>query len=121
MGLPFGMRDCDRGTESRPPRCHELITNETPLPGASPPPPGSLEAMKRFLRLLANKVHSGSARTALTDDDTDTYPVPLDRAALRPGTIFADPYGHVLMLVHWEDQASDALGGGSAAAAAESH
>ncbi len=115
MGLPFGMRDCDRGTESRPPRCHELITNETPLTGASPPP-GSLEAMKRFLRLLANKVHSGSARTALTDDDTDTYPVPLNRASLRPGTIFADPYGHVLMLVHWVDQTSGGAAGGGGGA-----
>jgi hypothetical protein len=122
MGLPFGMRDCDRGTETRPPRCHELITNETPLPvaGASRRPGGAaraggtvnvrLEAMKRFLRLLANKVHSGSARTALGDENTDYYPVRLTRAALRPGTIFADPYGHVLMLVHWVDQSAGSTG-----------
>jgi hypothetical protein len=31
-------------------------------------------------------VHSGSARTGLTDESTDFYPVPLTRSALRPGT-----------------------------------
>jgi hypothetical protein len=53
---------------------------------------------------LANKVHSGSARTALDDDETDFYPVKLTRDALRPGTIYADPYGHVLMIAKWVDQ-----------------
>jgi hypothetical protein len=107
LGLPFGMHDCDRGTESRPPRCTEWITNESPLAGD---PREALGAMKKFLRLLANKVHSGSARTALGDDRTDTYPVKLSRAALRPGTVFADPYGHVLMLVGWVDQTADSGG-----------
>jgi hypothetical protein len=101
LGLPFGLRDCDRGTDARPPRCGELITNEAPLEGA---PKDPLGAMKKFLRLLGNKVHSGSARTALGDDATDYYPVKLTREALRPGTVFADPYGHVLMLVKWIEQ-----------------
>ena len=35
-----------------------------------------------------------------TDDNTDFYTVPLTQEALRPGTVYADPYGHVLMLVH---------------------
>jgi hypothetical protein len=30
--------------------------------------------------------------------------VVLTRAALRPGTIYADPYGHVLMIAKWVDQ-----------------
>jgi hypothetical protein len=34
------------------------------------------------------------------DDNTDFYTVPLTQQALRPGTVYADPYGHVLMLVH---------------------
>ncbi len=107
VGLPFGLRDCDRGTDSRPPRCGDLITNETPIPGA---PRDPLGAMKKFLRLLGNKVHSGSARTALSDDGTDYYPVKLGRETLRPGTVFADPYGHVLMLVKWIEQGADAGG-----------
>jgi hypothetical protein len=107
MGLPFGLRDCDRGTDTRPPRCGDLVTNETMLEGMPKEPLGG---MKKFLRLLANKVHSGSARTALADDNTDYYPVKLSRDALRPGTVFADPYGHVLMLVKWVDQTADAGG-----------
>src|SRR3569832_2504599 len=101
LGLPYGFRDCDRGTESRPPRCGGLFTNESPIEGA---PKDALGAMKKFLRVLANKVHSGSARTALSDEETDYYPVALTREALRPGTVFADPYGHVLMLAKWIDQ-----------------
>ena len=106
MGLPFGMRDCNRGTESSPPRCGELITNETPIDGA---PKDALGATKKFLRLLANKVHSGSARAGLADERTDTYPVKLTRESLRPGTVYADPYGHVLMVVKWVEQ-TDAAG-----------
>lgn len=104
LGLPYGFRDCDRGTESRPPRCGGLFTNESPIEGA---PKDALGAMKKFLRVLANKVHSGSARTALSDEETDYYPVALTREALRPGTVFADPYGHVLMLAKWIDQGKE--------------
>ena len=35
-----------------------------------------------------------------SDDNTDFYAVPLTQEALRPGTVYADPYGHVLILVH---------------------
>ena len=45
----------------------------------------TLAAVKSFFRQLANRVQSGSARTGLDDDATDYYPVPLERAALRPG------------------------------------
>jgi hypothetical protein len=38
-------------------------------------------------------------RVSATDDNTDFYTVPLTEEALRPGTVYADPYGHVLMLV----------------------
>jgi hypothetical protein len=48
---------------------------------------------------IADAVHSGNGRTAADDDDTDYYPVPLTQDTLRPGTIYADPYGHVLTLV----------------------
>jgi hypothetical protein len=49
---------------------------------------------------LADGVHSGTGRTAAADDHTDYYPVPLKEETLRPGTVYADPYGHVLMIVH---------------------
>ena len=99
MGLPFGMRDCNRGNSDHAPTCGALVTEDEPIDGSDP-----LDRFRKFLRLLANKVHSGSARTALDDDATDFYPVKLARDALRPGTIYADPYGHVLMVAKWVEQ-----------------
>ncbi|HLK90436.1 MAG TPA: hypothetical protein VKZ18_11110, partial [Polyangia bacterium] len=101
LGLPFGFRDCDRGTESRPPRCSGFFSNEDPPTG---PGKETLGVIRSFLRQMSNHVQSGSARTALDDDATDYYPVALDRKALRPGTIYADPYGHVMMVVKWVAQ-----------------
>ena len=99
MGLPFGFRDCDRGTDARPPRCTGFFSNEDPPTGKE-----TLAAIRSFLRLMGNHVQSGSARTALDDDATDYYPVALEKKALRPGTIYADPYGHVMMVVKWVAQ-----------------
>lgn len=105
LGLPFAMRDCNRGTPDHAPTCGALIHNEEPVDGSD-----VLARFRSFLRLLANKVHSGSARTALDDQQTDFYPVKLERNALRPGVIYADPYGHVLMVAKWISQ-SGAAGG----------
>jgi hypothetical protein len=59
---------------------------------------------------VADGVHSGSGRTALSDDNTDYYPVPLNEATLRPGTVYVDPYGHVLVLAKRLAQSDDAAG-----------
>jgi hypothetical protein len=59
---------------------------------------------------LANAVHSGNGRTAAGDDNTDYYPVPLTQETLRPGTIYADPYGHVLVLTKRVAQTDGAAG-----------
>jgi hypothetical protein len=99
MGLPFGVHECDRGTPEHPPRCSTFHSNEEAAKSAEP-----LAAFKAFLVLLANKAHSGSLRTAMDDNNTDFYPIPLTRQALRPGTIFADPYGHVLVVARWIDR-----------------
>ena len=104
LGLPFGFRDCDRGTESRPPALHDLLQQRRRADGESK---DALAATKAFFRQLANRVQSGSARTGLDDDATDYYPVPLERAALRPGVIYADPYGHVMVVVKWVDQTAE--------------
>ena len=55
-------------------------------------------------------MHSGNGRTAADDDDTDYYPVPLTQDTLRPGTIYADPYGHVLILVKRVAQTGEGAG-----------
>jgi hypothetical protein len=101
LSLPFGFRDCDRGTDSRPPRCTSFYTNEDAREGKDA---RELPVVKSFLRQVTNRVQSGSARTALDDSDTDYYPLPLTRKALRPGVVYADPYGHVMMIVKWIDQ-----------------
>ena len=38
---------------------------------------GLVQAFARYIPILADGVHSGSARTALADNNTDYYPVPL--------------------------------------------
>ena len=63
-----------------------------------------------YLAVVGDGVHSGSGRTALNDNNTDYYPVALTQDALRPGTIYADPYGHVLMLIRRVPQTADGAG-----------
>jgi hypothetical protein len=53
-----------------------------------------------YLKDVGDVVHTGAVRVSAADDNTDFYTVALTQESLRPGTIYADPYGHVLMLVH---------------------
>ncbi len=91
-----------------------------PVPPTAAPPTNRLAALKRlglaagfgeYLRsAVADGVHSGSGRTALSDDNTDYYPVPLKEETLRPGTVYVDPYGHVLVLARRVSQSENAAG-----------
>jgi hypothetical protein len=99
IGLPMGLRSCSRGTASSAPRCDAPEVTERPGGGADP-----LAAFKAYVRRLMDTVHSGNARTALGDEATDFYPIGLARDALRPGVIYADPYGHTLLVVKWVAQ-----------------
>ena len=63
-----------------------------------------------FSKIVGDSVHSGSARTAANDNNTDYYPVPLRQETLRPGTVYADPYGHILMIVRRVPQSDGAAG-----------
>jgi hypothetical protein len=71
---------------------------------------GVMQAFARYIPILADAVHSGSARTALADNNTDYYPVPLSEDTLRPGTVYADPYGHILMIAKRLAQTSEDAG-----------
>ena len=140
MGLPFGYSKCTRGDGGQAPKCPQWwnTQNEEPPPAppqprmpaqsaglfgmfndpAAPPvlklppkPPGLVPGFGYYLRTtIANAVHSGNGRTAADDDNTDYYPVPLSEDTLRPGTIYADPYGHVLVLVKRVAQTGDGAG-----------
>jgi hypothetical protein len=97
--LPFGFHQCTRGSLYKPPSCERWLTNELPA--------GEDYEIKKFARLMAlvmDTVHSGTARTRLTSEMSDYYPLPLSRKQLRPGTVYADPYGHTLILVRWVPQ-----------------
>ena len=102
LGLPFGYHMCDRGSLVKKPKAGQWITNETSSSKTNP-----VVAFNSFLRRIMDGVHSGTARTALDDENSDYYPVPLERGALRPGTVFADPYGHTLILTSRKPQTSD--------------
>src|SRR5579863_7434835 len=68
-----------------------------PTAKAAPPKPKRPTNFGEYLRDVGDVVHTGAVRAG--DDSADFYTIPLTREALRPGTVFADPYGHVLMLV----------------------
>lgn len=74
-----------------------------PLP-VTPPPPKRPATFGEYLKDVGDVVHTGAVRVAGADDNTDFYTVTLTEHALRPGTVYADPYGHVLMLVHREPE-----------------
>ncbi len=100
LRLPFGYHACDRGSVRMAPQCGSWFSNLKPRKQGW----DDLKAFQNFARIIKNTIHSGSARTAFSDNDTDLYPIPLQRRYLRPGVIFADPYGHTLMLVRWIPQ-----------------
>jgi hypothetical protein len=131
MGLPFGYSKCTRGGGGAGPTCHDwwniqreevsrsVDVPRNPLQPAAYPavasvprrPGGLVPGFGFYVRqIVADAVHSGSGRTRLNDDNTDYYPVPLTQDTLRPGTVYADPYGHILVLAKRVAQTEDAAG-----------
>jgi hypothetical protein len=81
------------------------------VPRAAPRPRGLVQGFGYYVgTTVANGVQSGNGRTQAGDDNTDYYPVALKEETLRPGTIYADPYGHVLVLAKRVAQSDDAAG-----------
>jgi hypothetical protein len=96
LGLPFGYSECTRGEGGKPPRCGRWHSNLDASEGHGP----ALERMQAFIgHEVGPAAQSGAGRTAGDDSRTDFYPTRLARETLRPGTVYADPYGHVLVLV----------------------
>jgi hypothetical protein len=133
MGLPFGYSKCSRGGGGGAPKCAQwwnIMKEEPPpapeqkvaaggfffdqpmaMPKGQQRPKDLVPGFGFYVRTtVANGVHSGNGRTAGADDNTDYYPVPLTQDALRPGTIYADPYGHVLVLSKRLAQTADSAG-----------
>jgi len=138
MGLPFGYSNCSRSgkcyqwfniehpeaTRPAPPPEPKIASATLALPEPAEPPatalaPAGVTPPKRsgatlsfgeYLRIVGDVVHSGSVRTSASDDNTDFYTVPLTQETLRPGTVYADPYGHVMLLVRRVPQSAGAAG-----------
>jgi len=71
-----------------------------PAAPVRPPRPTSLAlGFGHYLQYsVADGVHSGAGRTRAADEGSDFYTVPLTEDNLRPGTVYADPYGHLLII-----------------------
>ncbi len=106
MGLPFGYANCSRGGGGHVPKCYNWST----MLNASAGQQGLAQSFAQYLKTVGDGVQSGNGRTAIGDDNTDFYPVALKQDTLRPGTIYADPYGHVLMLVRRVPQVGGSAG-----------
>ncbi|MGJ0532478.1 hypothetical protein [Methylocystis sp.] len=81
-----------------------------PVAPAKPPAPKRPAGVAGYLRAVGDVVHSGSVRASANSDKSDFYTIPLTQETLRPGTAYADPYGHVMMLVQRVPQTADAAG-----------
>ena len=96
LGLPFGFSECSRGANGHPPACpvwHSSL--ESPAAAAD-----ELTRIQQFFQRVADAVQSGNGRAPAASDRGDFYPTRLVPDSLRPGTVYADPYGHTLLLVH---------------------
>lgn len=105
LGLPISYRACNRGSARSAPRCGAAEINRSFVGTIASP-----ATFRRVSRRLMDRVSSSGGRTALSNEASDFYPVALDRATLWPGTVYADPYGHTLIIVKWVQQTAQRSG-----------
>lgn len=95
LRLPFQYSRCYSSGPGQPPICREFNSNLQPAPAGKE----SLAGLQKFFsRSIADAAHSATGRTAAADDNTDVYPIRITADTLRPGTVYIDPYGHVLVV-----------------------
>ncbi|MBN1771876.1 MAG: hypothetical protein JXB32_11475 [Deltaproteobacteria bacterium] len=106
FGLPFRFQRCNRRNALVGAECYEERTNLTDRFASIDDP---VERFNRFLEAwVAPGVHSATPRTLPEDGTSDFYPIEMSRAALRPGTVYVWPYGHLLVISDWHE---DPVGG----------
>lgn len=95
---------------AQPQQVQPAAPTTAPVAPAKPPAPKRPAGVAGYLRAVGDVVHSGSVRAPANSDKSDFYTIPLTQETLRPGTAYADPYGHVMMLVQRIPQTADAAG-----------
>ncbi len=126
MRLLFTFSACSRGRGGTAPTCWEMRSNlDPPIEGLEEEgitiPDAGVGEIDRYIsetvafnaflnRVVAATVQSGCGRTLPDDNRSDLYPIELSRESIRPGTIFVDPYGHLLVVSQWVDQTEGSAG-----------
>jgi hypothetical protein len=105
IAVPPGPRQASLAPGAPAPKAAPKAPVRPPRPAALAP------AFGHYLQYsIADGVHSGAGRVRALDDKTDFYSVSLNEDVLRPGTVYADPYGHLLILAKRVPQADASAG-----------
>lgn len=64
------------------------------------------KSINEMLSQLSNSVHSGFFRTASNMENTDTFPIDISRESVKPGTVFYDPNGNILIVYRIDENGS---------------
>jgi hypothetical protein len=108
MGLPFKFNRCNRANPITGCKCRSSKTNETQILDDIEHPVSRFNSFAKAL--LGWEMHSGNALTAPEADDTDLYPIKLNNSTIRPGVVFVDSGGHLIMVTQWDPQSSSSMG-----------
>ena len=107
MRLPFVYSRCYSMAKGSAPVCAESKSNLETAPAGKE----TLATLQKlFSHSIADTAHSATGRTAAADDRSDVYPIRIGADTLRPGTVYIDPYGHVLVIAKRIDQTRTSSG-----------
>ncbi|MBS2013074.1 MAG: hypothetical protein JST00_09315 [Deltaproteobacteria bacterium] len=90
-GRPFQWVSAIRGAQYTPDNAPTSFSDARAYP-----------TMQRLLTAVSQTVHSGHYRMRANVEASDTYPVDVTRQTIKPGTVYYDPNGHVLLVVKVE-------------------
>jgi len=108
LGLPMLFNRCDRGSSDKGSTCTEKRDNTTSRFNDIADPVARFNA---FVAVhVGFGVQTGNLRTLPGKNDSDTYPLALTEKGLRPGSLFVDPGGHILLVSGWEPETESSLG-----------
>lgn len=108
MGLPYMFNQCRRGSSLTGPKCYTTYGMLTTRFDDIPDP---VARFNRFASTYVSwKIHAGNGRTHPSSDTGDVYPASLSIDAIRPGAIFVDAGGHLILVSQVELQKESRIG-----------